>query len=401
MDKKTRILVCGGGNGAHALVALASTLNNVEVNVMTLFGDEAVRWTNMLGSESITLSIVNNNGTTDVLHGKPRIITNDPNIAMEDVDAIFLVVPAFAHQQYFDTICKHIKPNTIIFGMPGQAGFEFQAFGCLKNMAPKCAIVSFETLPWACRILEFGRKVQILGIKETLAVCVISGTGKYVLPPLDYAQKILGPKPLLKMAHNYIAVNLMATPVHPPILYVKWKNWDGKPLSEMPLFYQGVEDEEANILTLASDEVIATAKAIEEKYSYLDMSEVITILDWYRIYYSEQISDNSSLKMCMQTNKAYEGLVHPMKKVEGGFVPDFNHRYLSEDVPYGMVVLKGIAECIGVKTPVMDAIIIWAQEKLGKEYLIGSELKGKDVVETRAPQAYGMTTMDDLLKHFK
>lgn len=87
-----------------------------------------------------------------------------------------------------------------------------------------------------------------------------------------------------------------------------------------------------------------------------------------------------------------------MKQVEGGLVPDFNNRYLSEDVPFGFVVLKGIAECVDVKTPVMDEIIHWAQKKLGKEYLIGSQLKGKDVPSTRAPQAYGFTSLEDLCK---
>ena len=38
------------------------------------------------------------------------------------------------------------------------------------------------------------------------------------------------------------------------------------------------------------------------------------------------------------TNSAYAGLKHPMKIGEDGlFYPDFNHRYLTEDVPYGIV----------------------------------------------------------------
>lgn len=393
MDSPTRILVCGGGNGAHTLAATAATLQNVEVNIMTLFSDEAKRWSDALGNDKIIVDVTYSDGKKAELYGKPQLITNSPEEAMTDVDAIFFVVPAFAHQQYFDAISKYIKPNTIIVGMPGQAGFEFQALKCLSD----CAIISMESLPWACRTLEFGKKVQILGYKDVLGISLVAGKGKYKVPPLEYAQKILGPKPVLKPTQNYLAVNLMAKSiVHPPVLYGKWRNWDGKPLPEPPLFYQGVDDDQENFLIQVSDEVLATAAEIHKQRNDLDMSEVIHIYDWYKLYYKDQITDNSSLGACMRSNNAYDGLVHPMKKVEGGFVPDFNYRYLSEDIPFGLVVIKGIADCVGVKTPTIDTVIAWGQEKLGKEYIIGSELIGKDMSSTRAPQVYGFKNLKDL-----
>ncbi|XP_045158942.2 opine dehydrogenase-like [Mercenaria mercenaria] len=397
MEKPTRILICGGGNGAHCLAVTAATLDNVEVNILTLFADEAKRWSKILGEDKIVAEVTYSDGKKGEICGKPRLITDDPTEAMKEVDAVFFVVPAFAHQQYFDAILKHIRPNTIIVGMPGQAGFEFQAFKCLKAVVSNYAIISMESLPWACRTLEFGRKVQILGYKDVLGVSLVAGKGDYKLPPLQYAQKILGPKPHLKPTQNYLAVNLMAKSiVHPPVLYGKWRNWDGNPLPEAPLFYQGVDDDQEYFLTKVSDEVLATAAEIHKQKNYLDMSEVIHIYEWYKEYYKDQISDNSSLKACMKSNGAYDGLVHPMKKVEGGFVPDFKYRYLAEDIPFGLVVIKGIAECVGVKTPTIDTVIAWGQEKLGKEYIDGSALTGKDVATTRAPQAYEFKTLEDL-----
>ena len=109
------------------------------------------------------------------------------------------------------------------------------------------------------------------------------------------------------------------------------------------------------------------------------------------------MSDSTNLMRAMQTNKAYDGLVHPMKETDDGLlVPDFTYRYTREDVPYGLVIMKGIAEIAGVRTPTIDEVITWAQGKLDKEYIVGSELKGKDVTSTRAPQSYNFKTLDDL-----
>ena len=395
-----KILICGGGNGAHTLAATASAKPNITVNVLTLYADEAERWSKALGDDSLLIDVTNNDGSKCELRGKPACITKDPAIAMAGVDAVFFVVPAFAHRQYFLAIDPHLEPNTVIVGMPGQAGFEFQTLNCFRELTSKCAVISLESLPWACRILEFGKKVQILGYKETLGSSLIAGHGDYkIKPPRALAQHVLGKLPVLKRTNNYIAVNLMAKSlIHPPLMYGRWKDWDGKPLAEAPLFYQGVDDLQADLLSKVSDEVVATATAIHEQRNELDMSEVIHIFDWYTIYYKDQVSDITNLKTCMVTNKAYNGLLHPMKKVEGGVVPDFTYRYTSEDVPYGLVIIKGISECAGVNTPTIDMIIEWAQQKLGKEYVVDGKLKGKDVEESRAPQAYGFTTLEDLCK---
>lgn len=397
MGESTTILICGGGNGAHTLACIASSLPGVNVNVLTLFPDEATRWTEALSDECLVADAIFSDGSNGEIRGKPNLITNDPQKAMAGVNVIFFVVPAFAHQNYFDEIAKYIKPNTVIIGMPGQAGFEFQAMKCLKQSATMCAIIGLESLPWACRILEFGKKVQILGFKDVLGASVIPGHGSFGTQPLQIVQTILGAKPVLKPIQNYIAVTLMAKSIiHPPVMYGRWRKWDGGALKESPLFYQGVDDEQAGLLSKVSDEVVGTAKEIQNRRNDLDMSEVIHIFDWFKIYYCNQITDKSSLKTCMVTNQAYNGLVHPMKKTEDGMVPDFSYRYIAEDIPFGLVVMKGIAECVGVKTPTIDTVITWGQQKLGKEYLVGSELKGKDVNLTRAPQAFGYRTLDDL-----
>ncbi|CAC5416685.1 Octopine dehydrogenase,Opine dehydrogenase,Tauropine dehydrogenase [Mytilus coruscus] len=146
-----------------------------------------------------------------------------------------------------------------------------------------------------------------------------------------------------------------------------------------------------------SDELVATAKRISDLKTNMDMSDVIHIHDWFKQRYYKQISDDSSVSKCMRTNQAYSQFVHPMKAVENGYVPDFEYRYITEDIPFGLVVMKGIAEIVSVETPTIDKIIKWAQSKIGKEYLVGKGLKGKNLKEVRAPQSYGFRSLDELL----
>ena len=80
----------------------------------------------------------------------------------------------------------------------------------------------------------------------------------------------------------------------------------------------------------------------------------------------------------------------------GGWVPDFTARYFTEDIPHGLVVTRGVAALLAVPTPAIDMLIEWAQKNMGKEYLVGGKLVGKDIQDTSAPQAFGIHSAADL-----
>merc|ERR1711990_676256 len=100
----------------------------------------------------------------------------------------------------------------------------------------------------------------------------------------------------------------------------------------------------------------------------------------------------STLKLAMNTCKAYVGLTHPCKEQDGGFMPDLKYRYIAEDVPTGLCFTKGLAELLGGPTPTMDKVIIFAQEALGKSFLVDGKMCGPDIGGTRAPQAVGISS---------
>merc|ERR1711870_213873 len=89
-----------------------------------------------------------------------------------------------------------------------------------------------------------------------------------------------------------------------------------------------------------------------------------------------------------------------MGKVEGTseWEIDFANRYFTEDVPDGLCVYKGYADLAGVATPDIDAILEKFQTFMGKEYVKDGKLAGKDAMATKAPQAFGYTTLESLVK---
>ncbi len=53
----------------------------------------------------------------------------------------------------------------------------------------------------------------------------------------------------------------------------------------------------------------------------------------------------------------FQGLTHPMVETDDGkFVPNFKFRYLFEDIPFGLAVIKGIGDLAEVKTPHIDKV---------------------------------------------
>ena len=163
-----KLLICGSGNGAHAFAGIASSLKDTEVRVLSLYQDEAERWSAAMQKNDLQVNLHRKGTELTSVKSKPALVTKNPEDAMRDVDILVFMLPAFAHQVFLDTLKPYIKPGTIIVGLPGKPGFEFQIRHVLGETGRQCTIMNFETLPWACRISEFGVKCEILGTKETI-----------------------------------------------------------------------------------------------------------------------------------------------------------------------------------------------------------------------------------------
>uniref|UniRef100_A0A1I8GAJ9 Stress-induced-phosphoprotein 1 n=3 Tax=Macrostomum lignano TaxID=282301 RepID=A0A1I8GAJ9_9PLAT len=398
-----KVVICGGGNGAHVAAGLAA-LNGADVRMMSTFSDEAERISAALAANNGLLRVTYTDaGTTKELDAKLSVVTKDPAVAGKDVDLILLVVPAFAHAGYLRALLPNITPGTVICGMPGSPGFPFEVDGILgPELSAQVTLMDWATLPWACRLLEFGRHVEVLGTKESMRGSVRLGTVPSRVDPVPCLQSLLGQRPVLNASGHILGITLGSVNqiVHLAVMYGQWYNWDGKGLPESPLFYQGINEETGSLLNSMSAEICALAKKISDTQG-VDLKSVLHIYDWYMDCYGKDISDKSTLATSMRTNASYRGLRHPTVVGEDGLHrPNYGYRYMTEDVPFGLVITKGIAEIFQLPTPNIDRVLAWSQKQMGKEFVresAGGRVCGSDIGMTRAPQRYGLTTVEQVL----
>jgi hypothetical protein len=332
----------------------------------------------------------------DTIRGKPDAVSPAPSEVIPGSQVVLLAVPAFAHEPILRDILPCLEEGTWVGALPARGGFEWCAQHLLAGRTEQIVLFGLQTLPWACRVRTFGQEVTILGTKAGVDLATQPG---HLSAKVAALLGELMDVPVRPVA-GFLDLSLANTGqlIHPGIMYGLFHAWNARPYTDAPLFYQGVDAAKGELLQQLSNEVQDVRLAFERRYPGLDLSSVRPLKEWLLRSYTETIEDTSSLQACFATNRSYAGLRAPMRSGRGGLVPDFQTRYLSEDIPYGLVVTRGLAELAEVPTPAIDRVIGWAQTRLGQEYLVRGKMQGRDLSHTRAPQRYGYTRLEDVVR---
>jgi hypothetical protein len=188
--------------------------------------------------------------------------------------------------------------------------------------------------------------------------------------------------------------------IHPGLMYTLFSKWSGERFSKdaVPYFYRETTDEAGTFIEELSADVCAVAKQIQAKSNdALDLSGVWPILKWLQHTYPTQTQDTRSVARCFRTGPLQARKAPAKEIAPESFVPDFSYRYMTEDVPFGLVVTKGFAQLAGVGTPAIDAVLRWAQRKLNTRYIRNGRLDMAGVYELPVPQNYGFDSLEALI----
>ena len=335
--KLKNVCICGGGNLGHVVAGFLAAHGDSQVSVLTRHPE---RWQRQL-------DITTPDG--HVLHGKLLTVTADAAEAASTADIILLCLPGFAISEVLRQLQPIIRPGTAVGSIVSSTGFFFEAFKALSSQTP---LFGFQRVPFIARLNLYGHAADLLGYKPSVSIAVEQTDDKETLRN-DIEQLFHVPTKLLD---NYYEASLTnSNPLlHPARLYTMWKDWhEGVVYKEQSLFYEQWTDEASCLLMQMDDEFQQLLNVLP-----VTKGSIPTILEYY-----ESI-DAPSLTQKLHDIQAFKGIKSPMKSVAGGYVPDFQSRYFTEDFPYGLSIVRQLAKEKNIEVPVIDCVCQWGMEKV-------------------------------------
>jgi opine dehydrogenase len=146
-------------------------------------------------------------------------------------------------------------------------------------------------------------------------------------------------------------------------------------------FYaEGVTPMVARLYEAINAERVAVAAALGAK--------VPDLAEWFAITYGvkEKTLPESAQKLTFNSDGPYQATGTPKS---------FTHKYISEDVPVGLVPMSAIGDAVGVGTPMIDAVIAVAQCMAGDDFAASARtlhrmgLGGMDAAKIRRVMEQG------------
>jgi opine dehydrogenase len=365
------IAVCGGGSLAHVLTAVAGAEPSRTVRVLTRRPDE---WSSEVHAEYGDLELI----------GRVDHASSDPAEVIPGADAVLIAVPFNAREEVLWRIAPYMSPESWIGSFPGFGGFDWLARSIL---GPDAALFGTQRVPFVCHKLEYGRRVAVTGIRPQTLIATLPSI---CAPTLAEALEELLNVPV-RPVPNYLCVTLSPSNsiYHPARIFTFFRDWRvGILYPDRPLFYEDWDDAATDTYLGLSEETQAICRAVP-----LDMASVLPLFPLYGV------SERKGLTKRIRAIGALSGRPMPLRRENGGFVPDLQTYYFTEDLPYGVVVLRGVAEAAGVETPLIDAVIRWSERILGHRYFgDDGRVTGSDAAGLPLPSRFGIATRDELVR---
>ena len=163
-----KLVICGGGVGTQVFSGIAFSQKDTEVRVLSLNEDDANRWKTALQRKQLEVILRCKGEETSRIVSKPALVSKKTEDLMGDAEmVVFMMQPSYL-KYYLKALATHVKPGTIIVGLPGNREFHSQVRHALGRKAQQCTIMNFESLPWTCRTTECGVKYEVTRIIDTL-----------------------------------------------------------------------------------------------------------------------------------------------------------------------------------------------------------------------------------------
>ena len=286
----------------------------------------------------------------DTGFGPISMITTDIQQAVAGVKCVMIVVPAFGHKTLAQQVAPYVEDGQIFILNPGAmlGALEFlntlRQCGCTKDII----VGELESNIFACRRTG-PTTVDIFGKKHTIGISTIPAdkVGETVKELEQFFPDTY--KALPNVLYTSLAYGNMV--IHPAgsllnMGRIEWTHgnflfyWEGL----TPGVCRNLEGVDNERLALGQALGCTLDSLVEKSHQYYGHPERKTI---YEFYSKSEVNDQPGRPSAPK---------------------DLSARYITEDVPYGLVPMSELGKVLQVKTPVIDALITVASVANQEDY---------------------------------
>ena len=334
-----KITVIGAGNGGHAMVA-HKTLDGFEVSLFELPRFEKnIR--HILDTGHITIEWPERKETVTVHH-----VTTDIATALKGAEVVFVVVPAFGHKAMAEVCVPYLEDNQIITLMPGSGGsLEFAQIFKAQGVDKDILLCECCTLPYGARLVQPGH--VLIHIEA-----VTLPTGVFPAYRTDEAiAKLQEIYPTIVPTTNVLeaAINNPNPIVHPAAALLSATRIEYSK-GEFYLYKEGMTPAVARTYEALEQERLAILDRLGLKlYHFAGLDA--------RGYNLGETVEDCHMRILNTSMDAAFGKDSIKAGIQMKGPASMQDRFVTEDVPYGLVLLSTLGRLLDIATPTSDSII--------------------------------------------
>lgn len=280
-------------------------------------------------------------------HAVLGAVTTDAAVALDGAALVFVVVPAYAHEAMAAFVAPHLRADQPVVLMPGNAGGALAFRRALREHgAPDVPVAEASSFIFACK-KDGPSGVWIRGIKRGLPVGVLPAAAT------EGVMALLGPLyPDLVAAGDVLETSLANANhvAHPPALLLNVSRIEAQG-GDYSFFHEGMTPSVARL----TDTIDAERMAVVAALGYEPESTLAQLIR----FYGDQGFGGATYYEAVHTTP-----VHGAARAPGSV----DHRYFTEDLPFGLVPLTEIGAAVGVAMPVTRGLIAVVGAVMGTDY---------------------------------
>ena len=270
---------------------------------------------------------------------------HDIDRALDNAELIYVVGPAFSTGPFGEAVAGKLVPGQTVIVSPGSCGgaLAFKRAAGLSVEDDSICVAETHTLHYAVRLTEPGRVHVFLKLKEGNLLAALPGR-----QTANILQLISDVYPTMEPAKNVIQTSLQnANPViHPAVSLCNAARIEGT--GDFLFYEEGVTDSVGRIIESVDRERIAIGERLN-----------------IEIFSDPEIGMRQGYMLENNYGTGY--------RKAPGFLgitaqPKLDHRYINEDVGYGLVFMSRLGKQVGIETPTIDGIIQLASVLMSRDY---------------------------------